>query len=279
MTADAPREAGDVADARAGACLTSGDVPLDDERLEAFRRRVHGGRETSRTGSDDRDVVHLGAGARLSADRLDEVEIGGADEDAAVVPHGHRHLAPGLPDLLEQGSSLIRVGRMERVRHREAGEEVADLVGATAVLGRDDPEEREPVAVGARPAREELGHGGVEPELRRPRLGEVVVDLTVRHRRDDRIRGRVVALHEQDPLRVRMERVGPFEELDAGQSRHPLVGDQQCDSIGPAREFPQPSESLPRHRPRRRCANRSRTACSGRRPVRARPRHRPRRRR
>ena len=45
MTADAPREAGDVADARAGACLTAGDVPLDDERLEALRRRVHGGGE------------------------------------------------------------------------------------------------------------------------------------------------------------------------------------------------------------------------------------------
>ena len=63
--------------------------------------------------------------------------IGRADEHAAVVPDGNRHLAPGLPDLFEQRGSLLRVGRVERVRHREAGEQVADLVRAAAVLGRN----------------------------------------------------------------------------------------------------------------------------------------------
>ncbi len=43
---------------------------------------------------------------------------------------------------------------------------------------------------------------------------------------------------------MRMKRVGPLEELDAGQSRHPLVGDQQRDRIGPRRECPQPGQSF-----------------------------------
>ena len=117
-------------------------------------------------------------------------------------------------------------------------------MGAAAVLGRDDPEHREPVAVGARPAREELGHGRVQPELRRPRLGEVVVDLTVRHRRDDRIRGRVVALHEQDPLRRADEARGRRSRNSTPVSpgiRWSAIS--SATGSGRSRELPQPSES------------------------------------
>ena len=43
---------------------------------------------------------------------------------------------------------------------------------------------------------------------------------------------------------MRMQRVGALEELDAGQSRHPLVGDQQRDRLAAGRECPQPGQSF-----------------------------------
>ena len=164
MAADPPGEARDVANARACARLAAGDMALDDERLESLRRRVDRRREPCRPRADDRHVVDLGAGARLAANRLDQVDIGRTDQDAAIVANRNGNLAAGLPDLVEQRGSLVRVGCVERVRHREPGEEVADLVGAPAVLRRNQPEEGESLAVGAGPAREELGHRGVEPE-------------------------------------------------------------------------------------------------------------------
>ena len=43
---------------------------------------------------------------------------------------------------------------------------------------------------------------------------------------------------------MRVQCVGPLEELDAGQSRHPLVGDHQRDRIGRAAERADPLEAL-----------------------------------
>ena len=76
----------------------------------------------------------------------------------------------------------------------------------------------------------------------KPWLDEVIVDLAERDRGHDRIRGRVVALDEQNPLRQRMKRMSAREEVDAGHLRHRLVGDQQGDLLVVVRECREPIE-------------------------------------
>ncbi len=140
---------------------------------------------------------------------------------------GRRQPRRRLPDLAEQRGALLGVRRVEHERRVEPGQEVADLVGAGAVLERRDPEHREPLWLGARPAREELAHRRVQAVVGEPRLHEVVVDLAEHHRGHDRVRRRVVALDEQDPLGGRMQPVGARQELDAGRPGQLLVGDHE----------------------------------------------------
>jgi hypothetical protein len=147
-----------------------------------------------------------------------------------------RQTVAGPSDLTQQLDALRRVGRVKRERHVEARQQIAKLIRPLAVLVGDDPKQREVVRPGVGPAREELAHSRIQPALGEPRLDEVVIDLTERHRRNDRVSRRVVALDEQDPLGHRVQGVSAREELHPGHLRHLLVRDQQRNRLDPVRE-------------------------------------------
>ena len=230
MAADSPGEPGEVADPRARSRLATGDVVLDEESLEALGGCIDGGGEAGRPGADDRDVVCVGAELRRASRGLDQIGVRRIDEDAPVVPDSGRHAAAGHAGLVEEFDASGRVGGVELVRHREPRQEIPDLVGAPAVLGRDDAEEVE-AGVGrrSRPARQSLADRGVEPVVGDPRLDEVVVDLPQRHGGDDRVGARVVAGDEQDTLGGGVQLVRSGEEVDARHLGHPVIRDQDGD--------------------------------------------------
>ena len=90
VAADPPGETGDVADARARARLTAGDLSLEDDRVEPFRGRIDSRREAGGPGADDRDVVDVHTEARAAAQSLDEVAVRRVDEQATVVSNDRR---------------------------------------------------------------------------------------------------------------------------------------------------------------------------------------------
>ena len=236
-----------------------------DDRVEALRGGVHGRREPGGPGADDRDVVDVGAEPRAAADGLDQVAVGRVDQHATVVAHDGRQprtrparLARAARRPPSESVGWNANGMLKRVRRSRISWARALFSGA-AIRNSVKPRR-----LGARPAREKLAHGRIQPVIGEPRLDEVVVDLAERHRGHDRVRRRVVALDEQDPLRQRVQRVRAGEEVDARHLRHPLVGDQQGDGLAVVGERLELARGRPRARRRRRCGCRCRSGGRGR---------------
>ena len=164
VAADPPGEARDVAEPRARARLAAGDLALEHDRVEPLGGRVDRGREPGRAGADDRDVVGLRrpAACRRRRPRRGRRRTG----RPARGRRGERRSGsrePSPPGLVQQRGARVGVGRVAGERRVEARQQVADLVAATAVLGRRDPEHREPVGLEPGPAREELADARYSP--------------------------------------------------------------------------------------------------------------------
>ncbi len=268
MAADPPGEAGHVADARARARLAARDLALEHDRVEPLRRRVDRRREAGRPGADDRDVVDVGAEPDAAADGLDDVAVGRVEQQPPVVPDDGRQARAGLPDLAQQRAALLGVGRVEGERRVEAREQVADRVGPRAVLGRRDPEQREPARAGSAPS---------SPGTR-SRRDTARGRGTTASRGDSRSGRASSRARSGSPPCSPARRAGsaspagcsacaPARNSMPGQLRHALVGDQQCDRLaavgerGRAAASPSPGSaaatmrvSFPKRRPRSACS-------------------------
>ena len=97
--------------------------------------------------------------------------------------------------------------------------------------GTDRAEHDDRGVLGLGPVGEVLGDRGVEAELRQPRLAQVVVDLAASHRAHHWLGLAVVVLDHQHPFRLRVQSVGPGQELQTGHLLHLLVDDQNGDAL------------------------------------------------
>ncbi len=219
-TAQPAREAEIVADARARPRLAPDGLALDDERIQPLRRCVDRSREAGRPGSDDHDVerpgiVQLGLHARPV---LREVLGSRIDERGAVRQQHDRNVRAFLAARAEELHALVRVGRVEGMRHAVPREQVAERIAARRPRVCDDRQLAPARRVLTTPLLQELRHEPVE-ELVGPaeRLQRVVVDVAERHRRPDRVRGLLVRpaapRDQQRALGVRMQLVNAGEQL------------------------------------------------------------------
>ena len=194
---------------------------VDDERAEALGRAVDTGRQPGRPCPDDQQVDLPVLGLDRRAGRARELDVARVGERRAVREDHHRQLAVS-GCLTEQLPALVGVGEAERVGKGAPLEHVPQL-GGTARPGVADHLDR--VRRGAPflgPLEQERRDRVVE-ELVRRRHGpdDVVVDLPVLDRLEDRVTGRAEAplapAHEQRALGVRMQMSYLGEQFAAGR--------------------------------------------------------------
>ena len=131
-----------------------------------------------------------------------------------------------------------------RKRHLVPDEECLEIVELPRPAGADDADAFVCGNVGALPTLQEIVEGWVQPLLGRvPRLEDVVVDSSPVDGGDGGIG--IAVGGEQGAAGGRVDLAGGLEQLDTGQLRHPLVGEDQSNAITLQLKLP---ETLPEPR-------------------------------
>ncbi len=215
--ADALAEAEVVADQRARRRLSADAAGVHDEDAQPLGCAVHGGGEARRAGTDDHDLVGPLVEIHRRAGGLGDLGVRRVAEHRAVRQDHHRQLGV-RPRLRHQGAALVGVGETEVVRDGAAPEDLPQLERPAGPRLADDVDRLRDEVLLARPLEQEIGDRLVEHLVGRgSRPVHVVVDPAERHRRADRVRGRLVhprvRRDQQGALRVRVEPADVLEEL------------------------------------------------------------------
>ena len=252
--ADAAREAEVVADQRARPRLSPDPVRVDDERAEAPRRRR-------------RPPADSPAGPAPTISRSISLSSGSTAEPVArvsstslgftsVVPSGRITTGSSRLGLepSEQLPSLVRVGEAERVGERAALEHRPQLGGPARPRVADDVDRVRRGAPLLGPLEQERRDRLVEELVRRRhRPDDVVVDLPVLDRLEDRVAGRaeapVAPADEQRALRVRVELAHLAEQLAAGRLVELLAREHDRDRFARRLGAPRAGRAPPRPSP------------------------------
>ena len=88
--ADTGRESQVVLDPRTGASLPAGGMPVEQQRLQAFRGAIHRGRQARRTAADDHQVVDVERRGKRSAEALGHLPGLRAAQDGAILEEQDR---------------------------------------------------------------------------------------------------------------------------------------------------------------------------------------------
>ena len=182
--------------------------------------------------------------------RLRELRVGGVVEDRAVREDDQRQLRVRT-GLLHDGAAVLRVGQVERVRHRAAPQCLPELVRAPRPRLTDDQDGVGRGALGLGPLEQQAGDGVVEELVGRGRRPEdVVVDTPLGDRVEDGLAGgRITPLtprDEQAAPRVRMEPAHLVEQIAAGLPVEPLRREHQGDVVAGFRQRLQTGERITR---------------------------------
>ena len=153
LPGDAGRKAEVVLDLRARAGLSPRRVRLQHQHVEAFRRAVHGRRETRGSGADDDHVADLCRVDRLvEAEAVGDLLIGRVPEHHLAATDQHGHVRDGdvepIQQLLDAG---IAVEVDVRVRVAVARQELLDAERARGMARPDEHDVAESRARSAPP--------------------------------------------------------------------------------------------------------------------------------
>ena len=169
-------------------------MAVDEQRLQTFRRAVHGGGEARRTGADDREVVHVMARrCHAKAETLRHFAHRWIAERDAVLRQNDGEIAIDDAGGGQQGGGLrIAIDIQPSIRNQIAGQEVLDRVRLRRPLMTDQPQPRSFRRTLRLPRLEQIADDREQPLLRwMPRLREVVVRARLVDRADGRLDVRV----------------------------------------------------------------------------------------
>jgi hypothetical protein len=170
-------------------------------------------------------------------------------QDPAVGEDDERQLRVGGARLLDDLAAALRIGQVERVRHRAPPECLPELVRAARprLADHEDGVRRGSLRLGPveqqsrDPVMEELVGGRRRPE-------QVVVDATGRDRVEDRLADDRVSpippANQQDASCIRMQPARLVQEIAARRARERLGRQHQGDLLVGVRQFLHPGAGV-----------------------------------
>jgi hypothetical protein len=239
----AVREAQVVLDPRGLAGLAAGGELLHEHGAQPLGRAVDGRAEAGRAAAHHDQVVEVPRRHGRQVHPRRHLGVGRRDQRLAVGGDEHREVAAVRARGVEQPLPLFRVRGVPAVGDLVAGEEVAQVGRWRGPAVPDQLCFLDGLAVLALPGLQQLVDDRVELLFWRvPRLEQVVVEVHDVDRVDRGVRVRVRG--EQHPAGERVDVHRPLKELDAGETGHPVVRQQDGDLITAQLHLPQGVQCL-----------------------------------
>ena len=239
----AVREAQVVLDPRGLARLAAGGELLDEHGAQALGRAVDGRAKAGRAAAHHDQVVEVMLRDRRQVDLRRHLGVRRRDQRLAVGGDEHRELAAVGARGGEQPLPFVGVRGVPAVGDLVTGQEVTQRRGRGGPPVPDQLRLLDRLAVLALPGLQQFVDNRVELLLRRvPGLEQVVVEVDDVDRVDRGARVRVGG--QQHPAGEGVDVHRPLEELDASETGHPVVRQENGDLVAAQLHLPQGVQGL-----------------------------------